>query len=262
MTRGLSLFLLGVLAASPLSAAPVIHIAGDSTAQSYDAKRYPQTGWGHMLQCALKPGVSVRNHAMAGRSTKTFIEEGRLDRIAQEIKRDDTFLIQFGHNDANTQRPGRYAAPNGAYRANLLKMIDVARAVGAQPVLMTPVIRRNFVDGRVRADFRPWSDEVRRLAAETKIPLIDLESYSAAWVQRAGEERSKLYYLHHRPEDGVAAFPKGVTDDTHFSELGARGIANIVAERLRRLNLPVSRLLLKKRPALTRSQPLGSTDCA
>lgn len=244
-------FLLIAALATPVSSAsagalPAIHIAGDSTAQTYSADRYPMTGWGQMIRCGLGPGVEIRNHAIAGRSTKTFIEEGRLDRIAAEIKRGDTLLIQFGHNDANTVRPGRYAAPAGAYRDNLVKMVSVARSGGAQPVLITPVIRRNFVDGQVRADFRDWSGQVRKLASELKVPLIDLEAESAAWVQRAGEQGSRRYYV----------------DDTHFSEFGARGVAEIIARRLRGLKLPVSRHVLPARPALTRTEPLGSTACA
>ena len=261
MKRALGLAAAGGLWAPPLPAAPVIHIAGDSTAQFNAPARYPETGWGQMLQCALKPGITVRNHAMGGRSTKTFIEEGRLDRIKQEIKAGDTLLIQFGHNDANTVRPGRYAAPAGAYRDNLIKMLDVARSARAQPVLVTPVIRRNFAGGRIRADFRPWSDEVRRLAKEQKVPLIDLERLSGAWVQKAGEEGSKRYFLHYRAEDGVTRYPTGVADDTHFSEVGARHVADIVARDLRRLRLPVSRYILKRRPALDRTEPLGSTAC-
>ena len=242
-------------------AAPVIHIAGDSTAQTYDAKRYPMTGWGQMLSCALKPGITIHNHAMSGRSTKTFIEEGRLDRIRQEITAGDTLLIQFGHNDANTQRPGRYAAPSGAYRDNLIKMIGVARSAGAQPVLITPVIRRNFIDGRVRADFGAWSNQVRRLASEQNVPLIDLEALSGDWIQRAGPDASKAFYLHYKPDDNVAAYPKGIDDDTHFSELGARRVADIVAGGLRQLKLPVSHCVLRKRRALTVAAPLGSTRC-
>ena len=257
-------FLLGagfLVLGTAAGAAPVIYIAGDSTAQTYDAKRYPMTGWGQMLSCAVRPGITIRNHAMAGRSTKTFIEEGRLDGIRREIKAGDTLLIQFGHNDANTQRPGRYAAPAGAYRDNLIKLIDVARSVGAQPVLITPVIRRNFVDGRVRADFTAWSNEVRKLAAEQKVPLIDLEALSGDWVQRAGPETAKAFYLHYKAEDKVAAYPKGIDDDTHFSELGARRVADIVAGGLRRLKLPVSHYVMRKRPTLTIAAPLGSTRC-
>lgn len=250
-----------LLQAAPAAAAPAIHIAGDSTAATYGPSRYPQTGWGQMLRCAVRPGIMVRNHAAGGRSTRTFIEEGRLDAIARELRKGDALLIQFGHNDANTERPGRYAAPAGAYRVNLVRMIDVARSAGAQAVLITPVIRRHFVDGRVRADFAPWSEQVRRLAAERKVPLIDLEAESAALVQQAGEDASRRYYLHYQPQDNVPVFPKGIADDTHFSELGARAVAEIVARRLRALRLPVSRYILKRRPALGRATPLGSTSC-
>ena len=241
---------------------PTIHIAGDSTAQNNSKERYPQTGWGQMLTCGLGPEVGVRNHAIGGRSTRSFIDEGRLDRIKQEIKRGDTLLIQFGHNDANTVRPGRYAAPAGAYRYNLVKMLAVAKSAGAQPVLITPVTRRYFENGRVKADFTEWAEQVRMLARELNVPLIDLQKESGVWVERTGEEASKRYFLHYAPEDKVAAYPEGIKDDTHFSELGARGVAEIIARDLKGLKLPVSRHVLPQRPALTRAEPLGSTACA
>ena len=246
--------------AAPLT--PTIHIAGDSTAQTNSRERYPQTGWGQMLACGLGSGVVVRNHAIGGRSTRSFIDERRLDRIKQEIKRGDVLLIQFGHNDANTVRPGRYAAPAGAYRFNLVKMLAVAKSAGAQPVLITPVTRRNFENGRVKADFVEWAEQVRMLSKELGVPLIDLQKESGAWVERTGEEASKRFFLHYTPEDKVAAYPEGIKDDTHFSELGARGVAEIIARELKALNLPVSKHILPQRPALTRAEPLGSTACA
>ncbi|MCH8686181.1 rhamnogalacturonan acetylesterase [Pedomonas mirosovicensis] len=252
--------LLAVLAAAPAQAA-TIHIAGDSTAATYEARRYPQTGWGQMLHCALDDTVTVRNHARGGRSTRTFINEGRLDRIAEEIKPGDTLLIQFGHNDANTVKIERYADPMGAYRSNLARMIAVARSAGAQPVLITPVIRRNWKDGRVQADFTPWSNAARQLARELNVPLIDLEQDSRKWVEAAGEEGSKRYFLHYTAADAVPAFPKGIDDDTHFSEIGARGIAEIVARDLKALGLPVSQHILADRPDLARTTPLGRAEC-
>jgi lysophospholipase L1-like esterase len=258
--RFLSFAVAANISAAPIAASPTIYIASDSTVQTYSPEHYPQAGWGQMLRCALKPGIALSNQAMAGRSTKTFIEEGRLDRIAQEIKRGDTLLIQFGHNDAD-HRKGRYADPQSAYRDNLIKMIQVARSVGAQPVLITPVIRRHFVNGRVRADFAPWSQEVRALAAEERVPLIDLEALSGAWIQKLGEAGSKPYYLHYTAEDHTVGFPKGIDDDTHFSEIGARAIAKIVASRLRVMHLPVSRYILRNPPGLDRTTPLGSTAC-
>jgi lysophospholipase L1-like esterase len=257
--RRLALILIALLAA-PAGAA-TIHIAGDSTAADYAPARYPQSGWGQFLRCALDDATTVRNHAVGGRSTRTFIGEKRLERIQSEIKAGDTLLIQFGHNDANTVKIERYADPMGAYRTNLARMIAVAKSAGAQPVLITPVTRRNWQDGRVKADFTPWSDAMRALAAELDVPLIDLERESGAWVQEAGEEGSKLYFLHHKAADGILAFPKGITDDTHFSEIGARGIAEIVARNLKALSLPVSAHVRANRPDLARTTPLGRAEC-
>lgn len=257
---GLRAILLAALMGSPAGAA-TIHIAGDSTAARYGRERYPQAGWGQFLACGLDGSVEVRNHAVGGRSTRTFIGEGRLDRIRSEIKAGDTLLMQFGHNDANTVREGRYAAPLGAYRYNLSRMIAVAKSAGAQPVLITPVTRRNFENGRVKADFTPWSNAMRSLAAELGVPLIDLERESGAWVEQAGEEASKRYFLHYTKADAVPAFPEGIVDDTHFSEIGARGIADIVARNLKALNIPVSAHVLADRPDLRRTEPLGKAEC-
>ncbi|WP_318531698.1 rhamnogalacturonan acetylesterase [Sphingomonas parva] len=252
--------LLFMLAAMP-ALASTIHIAGDSTAANYAADRYPQAGWGQFLGCALDGSVAVRNHAVGGRSTRTFIGEKRLERIADEIRPGDTLLMQFGHNDANRVKIERYADPLGAYRTNLIRMIAVAKSAGAQPVLITPVTRRNFENGRVLADFPAWSNAVRGLAAELDVPLIDLERDSGAWVEQAGAEGSKRLFLHYSKTDGVAAFPEGIADDTHFSEIGARGIAEIVARDLKALNLPVSAHVLATRPDLARTAPLGRAAC-
>jgi lysophospholipase L1-like esterase len=252
--------LLGALAAAPAGAS-TIHIAGDSTAASYAPDRYPQSGWGQFLGCALDGTLTVRNHAVGGRSTRTFIGEKRLERIAAELKPGDTLLIQFGHNDANTVKIERYADPLGAYRTNLSRMIAVAKSAGAQPVLITPVTRRNWREGEVKPDFAPWSNAVRSLAAELRVPLIDLERDSGAWVQQAGEEESKRYFLHYSATDKIPAFPEGISDDTHFSELGARGIAEIVARNLKTLGLPVSAHVQNDRPDLRRTTPLGKAAC-
>lgn len=239
-----------------------ILIASDSTAAEYKADRYPQTGWGMMLPCGLSPDVRVRNHAMGGRSTRTFLSEGRWERLLSEVLPGDTVLIQFGHNDAHRPKPERWAPAQTDYRANLLRFIWDVRTAGGTPVLVTPVARRSFgPDGRAKADYADYSAVMRELAASTHTPLVDLESLSRKWVDRAGPERSKAYYLHYRPEDGAIGFPKGIDDDTHFSELGARHVADLVAGGLKSLGLPISAKVLADRPALTRTTPLGKTIC-
>jgi len=238
-----------LLAAGPATAAPGlmrVFIASDSTAQDYGQERYPQQGWGMMLRCAFDDGVAVDNHAMAARSSRSFIAEGRLDDIARDIRAGDTLLIQFGHNDANREKPERYA-PVADYRAYLRRYIDVARRAGAKPVLLTPVTRRNFVGGHVAPSFPEYSQAVREVAAETGAPLIDLDALSGQMVERAGAEGSRAYFL---------------PDDTHFSELGARRMADLVAAALAGLSLPVSAHVLHERPALTRASSAGDASCA
>lgn len=256
---------LAMAAAIPASAqtAPqsTIFIASDSTAANYEPARYPQTGWGMMLKCGLSPRVAVSNHAMGGRSTRTFLSEGRFDAILAALKPGDTVLIQFGHNDANRAKPERFVEAGTGYRANLLHFITTIRAKGGQPVLLTPVAQRIFENGQVKAGFAEYSAVVRKVAAETNTPLIDLETLSRAWVAQAGEDGARRYYLHYSAADHVAAFPNGIDDDTHFSELGARGVANLIAGGLAQLHLPVSAEVLPNRPDLTRTTPLGRADC-
>jgi lysophospholipase L1-like esterase len=247
--------------ASPAAAGPRIFIASDSTAANYGPDRYPQLGWGMMLKCGLAPDVEVVNRAVGGRSTRTFISEGRWDRLMAELAPGDVVLIQFGHNDGSTQRPERYAPAATLYRDNLLRFIWEAKGKGAVPVLVTPPARRSFENGRVKADYAEYSQVMRELVVVTGVPLIDLEARSRTMVERAGEEGAKRLYLHHTADERIAAFPKGIADDTHFSELGARGIANLVAEGLKDLRLPIAEHVLADRPDLTRTTPLGSAAC-
>ena len=254
-----ALGLLGLAATA--SAAPRIFIASDSTAQSYSRDRYPQTGWGQMLQCGLAGDVEVMNRAMGGRSTRTFLSEGRWDKLIADGQPGDMVLIQFGHNDATASRPERYAPAATVFRDNLLRMIWEARGRGLVPVLVTPPVRRSFVDGRVKADFADYSQVMRELVVSTNTPMIDLEARSADLLQPVGPEKAKRFFLHYTKADRVAAYPDGISDDTHFSELGARAMANLVAQELKGLKLPLSEKVLADRPALNRTEPLGHAGC-
>jgi lysophospholipase L1-like esterase len=249
------------LTASPAWAQQRIFIASDSTAANYSAERYPQVGWGMMLKCGLEPDVEVINRAIGGRSTRSFIAEGHWDKLIADAEPGDVVLIQFGHNDASTTRPERYAPAETVYRDNLLRMIWEAKGRGLSPVLVTPPARRSFAGGRARADFPAYSEVMRELVVLTGVPLIDLEARSLALLDSVGEADSRKYYLHYAPEDEVAAFANGVADDTHFSELGGRAMANLVAQELRGIRLPVGAKVLADRPDLTRDTPLGDTRC-
>ena len=238
---------------------PRIFIAGDSTAQDYKAEKYPQSGWGTMLRCAV-PGVTVENRAIGGRSTNSFIREGRLDAIARDLRKGDTLLIQFGHNDASIDKPERYTTVP-QYQANLHRFLDVARVAGAKAVILTPVARRDFRDGVEQPSFPAYADAARAVAKQTHTPLIDLGRMSQAWVQAAGPDAAKAYYLHYDGAAGAPGYPNGVADDTHFSELGARRVAALVATGLKATHLPIARRVTAHVPALTRTTPAGGPTC-
>lgn len=238
-----------------------IFIASDSTAQDYKPDKYPQSGWGTMLRCALKPNVTVENRAIGGRSTNSFIREGRLDGIAADLKAGDTLLIQFGHNDQSIDKPERYTTVE-QYVANLHRFLDVARKAGARAVILTPVARRDFKDGVEQQTYPAYANAARAVARDTGTPLIDLGRRSEAMVQALGEEKAAAYYLHYDGAAGAPGYPGGVHDNTHFSELGARHVADLIAVDLKALKLPVSRYVTPHVPALTRATPAGGPTCA
>jgi lysophospholipase L1-like esterase len=233
-------------------------IASDSTAAQYAPGRWPQMGWGMLLECSLDASVTVVNQARGGRSTRTFISEGLFDALAEQTSPGDTVLIQFGHNDATVTKPERYASP-ADYGANLRHFIAVVREKEAQPVLLTPVAMRKFENGRIVESHGEYTQVARAVAAETRTPLIDLDADSMMYFQSIGEEGSKKYYLHYAAGDN-RTFPTGIADNTHFNELGARAVAALVARRLKELHIPLSKHV---RPVkLDALQTLGNPSCS
>ncbi|WP_239004519.1 TIM barrel protein [Paenibacillus tepidiphilus] len=212
---------------------PTIYIAGDSTAAQKAADRKPETGWGEHLPKLLAPGIAVDNRAINGRSTKSFIAEGRLDGIIRDFRSGDYLFIQFGHNDEKIEDPLRYSDPNTEYRSNLQLFIEAARSRGGFPVLLTSVSRRRFT-----ADGEPdplavgaYPQAMREVAEATGTPLLDIFAASQELYRSLGIEDSRRLLLHLAPGEHPN-YPEGVTDDTHFSEDGAECIAELIAAAL------------------------------
>ncbi|SDZ99238.1 Lysophospholipase L1 [Porphyromonadaceae bacterium KH3R12] len=214
-----------------------IFIAGDSTAQTYNEKRDGLIkGWGQMLALYLNENVEVVNHAVGGRSTNSFIREGRWDRLISEVKAGDYVFIQFGHNDAST-RPERHTSYE-EYERNLARMINDVREKQATPVLLTSVVMRTFVNGHLTDDrLKGYPVITRRVAREQGVSMIDINLKTRDFVTMLGDEDSKPYYRWVEP--GVDPVkPEGLKDDTHMMEKGARQVAQFVAEGIMELNLP------------------------
>ncbi|PPV06009.1 GDSL-type esterase/lipase family protein [Xanthomonas bromi] len=198
-----------------------IFIAGDSTAAEYGAERAPQAGWGQMLQGWFEPAQwKVHNHAKGGRSTRSFIAEGRLDAISNDLQRGDVLLIQFGHNDAKREDPTRYTDPTTDYIQFLRRYLAAARDKGATPILITPAARSLYDFGALLDTHGRYTLAMQQLAAQEHVDLIDLNASSSDWIRALGEQAAKPYFLF-VPE-------KNITDGTHFSRAGATAIACLV----------------------------------
>ncbi|MFF2454531.1 rhamnogalacturonan acetylesterase [Isoptericola sp. NPDC058082] len=201
-----------------------VHLAGDSTAGPKSRAAAPETGWGMALPYYLDDAVAVANHARNGRSTRSFVAQGRLDAVARDLRAGDVLVIQFGHNDAKVEDPERHTEPWTSYTDHLARFVDVARAAGARPVLATSVERRRFDDaGRAVPAHGEYPDAMRALAAREDVPLVDVQRDSLALWDELGPERTLHFFFH--ADDGRR-------DDTHFNPPGAGAVARLVATGL------------------------------
>lgn len=213
-----------------------IYWAGDSTVQTNDYRTFPQTGIGQVFPLFVKEGYTVENHSRNGRSTKSFMDEGRLKSIEEKIGEGDFLFIQFGHNDEKKQDSARYTEPFSSYMDNLEIFIDVARSRGAFPVLITPLERRCFEDER-HLGIGAHSDYVsgmKQTAEKCRVPLIDLYSMSRCALKKAGEKESRKWYMYF--EAGIyAQHPEESHDNTHLRYDGAVQFAAMIARGLKEI---------------------------
>lgn len=220
-----------------------IFLAGDSTVSDYTPDKAPMMGWGQRFGSLFDVGVSVRNEARGGRSSKSFIDEGRLRPIEQSIGAGDYLFIQFGHNDEKLDA-ARHTDVNGTYEHYLTQYIEVARARGAMPVLVTSTERRQFgEDGKLKDTHGDYPAAMIRLASKEGVPVIDLRSKSRKLIEALGDEASKELFVWLAPGEHPN-YPKGASDNTHFSERGAEEMAKLVAEGIREAGLPLAEHLL------------------
>lgn len=218
---GILLNVTQLLRADESKSLPAIRIVtvGDSTVSSYPkppAEQPDLTGWGQIFGEFFSDRVNVLNHAASGRSSKSFIREGRWEKALAE--KPDYVFIQFGHNDC----PGkgdRTTDPNGDYRDYLRQYIDEARAAGARPILVTPVSRRTFREGKIQDILRPYAEAMIAVGQEKQVAVIDLNAASMELFNQLGDE-------------GSADLSASATDRTHFSRKGALTMARLIVDRL------------------------------
>lgn len=200
-----------------------IFYIGDSTVARNNIHSYPQTGMSQGLALYVKESIRIDSHAKNGRSTKSFLDEGRFQTVEAAMQPGDLLLIQFGHNDEK-QDLVRHTDPQTTFKENLRLFIRAAHRKGAFPVLITPIARRLFDE---KGNFLPGShgaypDAIRELAAETAAPLVDLTAMTEQFLAQMGDEESKPLFM----------WPK---DNTHLKPEGAVKMAGFLAEGLQNL---------------------------
>lgn len=241
MYKLLSVFVLSLISFSLPSEKPiVVYIIGDSTAANKAPNAFPETGWGMELGSYFNEKVQVDNRAMNGRSTKSFINEKRWDAILTTLKQGDYVLIQFGHNDEKIDKPGT-GTSLAEYKANLIKFVQETKAKKANPILLTPIMRRSFKDGEFVDTHQGYPLVVRQVADSLKIPLIDMHQKTEKLIVDLGDEASVALFNH--VNVGHVNYPAGKKDDTHLSPKGAKIIAALLVQGIRELNIPLAKKL-------------------
>lgn len=208
-----------------------VFLIGDSTCASKElAAQNPERGWGQLFQPLFDGSVTVENHAVNGRSSKSFRDEGRWAAVYGRLQSGDYVFIQFGHNDQKEHDSTRYASAS-QYAENLRRYVRETRAKGGIPVLLTPIVRRHFSGSEPDDTHGPYAAAVRRVAAEEGTVLIDAEQLTRAWIAGLGDEPSKAFYMWVAPGTSPR-WPEGREDNTHLNVRGARSVARMIAARL------------------------------
>lgn len=215
---------------------PTIFWAGDSTCQQNTMETYPQTGIAQVFDRYTRRGeVTISDHAVNGRSTKSFLDEGRLVTIYDQMNEGDFLFIQFGHNDEKRQDATRFTEPEGEFRGNLQKFVNAARNKGAHPVFITPVCRGLCCE-KDDPEYRhvAWARAMEKLAGELDVPCIPLTERSEALVGRLSPEERDGLYMCFGP--GLYPnYPEGKEDRTHLRPEGAMRFGGLIAQELVKL---------------------------
>ena len=249
---------------------PTIYMIGDSTmANKVLDGGNPERGWGQVLPGFLSEEIRVDNHAVNGRSSKSFIDEGRWEKVLSLLKPGDYLFIQFGHNDEKADPKRHTDANGGSFDENLRRFVTEARAKGAIPVLFNSIVRRNFgtadakavaeavMQDDIRRGVNPdakreasaeampetgdklidthgaYLDSPRNVACELDVPFVDMNKLTHELVEGMGPEASKKLFMW-VPAGQVAAMPKGREDNTHLNIYGARRVASLTVDAIAR----------------------------
>lgn len=248
-----------------------VFMIGDSTMANKPLdKENQERGWGQMLPIYFEGPIKVDNHAVNGRSSKSFIDEGRWEKVREQIRPGDYVIIQFGHNDEKAKSPDRYTVPGSTFDANLKKFVSETREKGGTPILMNSIVRRNFPANGIAAaqtDDRQktWKKGLenypaegdtlvdthgdyriapRNVAEEMGVAFVDMNALTHELVQGLGKDASKSLYMW--MPVGVYEFaPNGRIDNTHLNVFGGIVVSRLAVNALAE-NVPALRPYIRR----------------
>ena len=243
-----------------------IYLAGDSTVQSYRTPVKPITGWGQMLHTYFKEtnpttgaegcdwmgygkksdsefeqsiiyetdDLYIDNRAMAGRSSRSYFDEGRLDDLKKAIKPGDYLFMQFAHNDANKEKEERYVTTK-QYEEYLLRYVNAAKENGTQPVLVTAIAMRNCddtPDHKFSVSFPEYREKMLEMGEKYDLPVLDLGKATADYLNTVGDEGSKKLFMW-LEKGAYEGYPDGNTDNAHLQQAGAKAFSGLLVDLIR-----------------------------
>ena len=230
-------------AAPPAAGKVRIVIVGDTTAKD-------NKGWGPGFKSFLNDNAEYYNMAVGGRSSKKFIDEGRWTK-ALALK-GNYYLIQFGHNDESAKDANK-TDPNTTYRESISKYIDDARAIGAKPILVTSLVRREWDksdSNKINSSLTPYAEAAKSLAKEKNVPLVDLHARSKELYEHLGKDKSN---------ELAALKDDGSIDNTHLNDKGSVVFGKIIVDELVKAAPELKPCFRSEQPSDANSNPKVST---
>ena len=246
------------MAHEPADTVTVVMIGDSTMANKSLDKENQERGWGQMLPIYFDGAIKIDNHAVNGRSSKSFIDEGRWEKVREQIRPGDYVIIQFGHNDEKNKDARRYTVPGGTFDENLKKFVTETREKGGTPILMNAIVRRNFPknNGDVAEDTddqrKTWTknfenypsegvilvdthgkylDSPRNVAKEMDVVFVDMNKLTHELVQTLGATLSKNMYMW-IPAGEYEFCPNGRIDNTHLNVLGGILVSRLAVDEL------------------------------
>lgn len=259
----LSIALIGFFAAAALPALADLYLAGDSTMCNYNPRQYPQQGWGQALMEFMKNPDELHNRAIGGRSARSFKEDGRWQRIVDELKPGDFVIVAFGHNDSNKAKKERYSTVE-QFKELMAGFAGDVRSKGATPIFATSIPHSGGFtesDGvmHVRggaAGIGPYVAATRELGQELAVPVLDLNKYACEKLPALGLEESFRLYMRIKPDE-YQNYPNGKGDGCHTRDTGAFFFAKAAVELANVQELDVCKLWKKPSEVVHTPIPWG-----